>query len=235
MRKAKPLILNEKNQKSVTKQIDQEQNQSENNEADKQKNNKKIKKGKGQQKRITGKRLAFDGGIQLITPSEPARLPGSAGDSAGNQAPISGPELAHQAAENGVFLRRPRPFHSVSTRFLSAAGDTCLVAAPAAQGDVFGVSTAVDFRGNGESVVGFHGKWVWVWVCAQFLPDLTAKSVSSMERQLNRFIGHFFRDFPLCRFFLFFSFSFPPLSGFLQITDISFATLAQGVYGRLVF
>lgn len=60
---------------------------------------------------ITGEGLALEAGVKLITPSEAARLARAAGDSAGDQAPISGPELLHQSTQHRVLLRRPRPLH----------------------------------------------------------------------------------------------------------------------------
>ena len=60
---------------------------------------------------ITGKGLALETGVKLITPSKAARLAGAAGDSAGDQAPISGPELPHKTTQHGVLLRRPRSLH----------------------------------------------------------------------------------------------------------------------------
>lgn len=62
----------------------------------------------------TSKGFALDRGIELITPPEAARLAGSAGDSASNEGPIPGAELAHEPTQYGVLLERPWALHFIS-------------------------------------------------------------------------------------------------------------------------
>ena len=63
----------------------------------------------------TSEGLAFDGGVELITPPETARLAGPPRNSSGDQAPIPRPELAHDLAQYCVFFRRPRSPNSITT------------------------------------------------------------------------------------------------------------------------
>ncbi|PON90194.1 hypothetical protein TorRG33x02_140440, partial [Trema orientale] len=164
------------------------------------------------------KGLALDGGVELITPSEAARLAGSAGDSSGDQAPIPRTELTHQSAQNGIFFWRPRPLHPVSPGFFSSSADAAvfpgrrgLIAAATECGQFIGVEFGSEGRSFVVVVVGFH-------LSPQYLPDLTARVECSMERQ--DFIGHFFPDFfsLLLPFFIIFSFFFQAITNVSSIS-----------------
>lgn len=57
--------------------------------------------------------LAFDAGVELVAPAQAARLAGAARDAARDEAPVASAEFVHQAVQDDVLLRRPRPFDAV--------------------------------------------------------------------------------------------------------------------------
>lgn len=60
---------------------------------------------------VTSEGLALEAGVELITPTEAARLPGTPRNSAGDEAPVPRPELAHQSTQHRVLIGRPRALH----------------------------------------------------------------------------------------------------------------------------
>lgn len=72
-------------------------------------------------------RLVLHVGAELVTPPQPARLAGAAGDAGADEGPVARAVLGHQLDESGVLLWAPRPLHSVHGERIRITGSVVRV------------------------------------------------------------------------------------------------------------